>query len=108
MDAERSLEGWEPAIGPDLSLAQVVDLAFDYRGNVTLLRQDGSGIEGYVFNRDAEQPEPFLQLFDLDGAGPVTVRYADIRTIRFTGRDTAAGSSYAAWRKRRDAEHQDA
>jgi len=27
---EATLEGWSPEIGPDLSLAEVVDKAFDY------------------------------------------------------------------------------
>ena len=42
-------------------------------------------------------------MFDLDGAGPLTIPYAEIRTIRFTGRDTAAGNSYAAWLRAKEA-----
>jgi hypothetical protein len=96
-----SLEGWAPAIGSDTPLARVVDLAFDYRGNVTVERRDGSRIEGYLFNRDARARDPFLQLLDLDGEGPITVRYAEVAQIVFSGRDTAAGKSYAAWVRRR-------
>jgi hypothetical protein len=93
-----------PEPSPNLALAQVVDLAFDYRGNVTVVGTDGTEIEGYLFNRDAEVDDPFVQLFDRDGAGPITIPYARIRTIRFTGRDTAAGQSYAAWVRRKEAE----
>ena len=96
-----SLEGWAPVIGSDTPLARVVDLAFDYRGNVTVDRRDGSRIEGYLFNRDAGGRDPFLQLFDLDGEGPITIRYAEVAQIVFSGRDTAAGKSYAAWVRRR-------
>jgi adenosylhomocysteine nucleosidase len=39
---EDSLEGWTPEIGPDLPLATVVDMAFDYRGNVSVVKLDGS------------------------------------------------------------------
>jgi hypothetical protein len=92
-----SLEGWAPELGPGLSLAEVVDRAFDYRGNITVVRADGSETEGYLFNRNADAPVPFVQLFDLSGGGPHTISYREIRTIRFTGRDTAAGNSYAAW-----------
>src|SRR5215467_5152095 len=92
-----TLEGWAPEIGPGLSLAEVVDKAFDYRGNVTVVRTDGVESEGYLFNRNADAPVPFVQLFDLAGGGPHTITYREIRTIRFTGRDTAAGNSYAAW-----------
>jgi hypothetical protein len=98
-----ALEGWVPEIGPGLSLADVVDKAFDYRGNVTVVRTDGSQIEGYLFNRNAEVPVPFAQLFDLNGGGPHTISYREIRTIRFTGRDTAAGNSYAAWLRAKEA-----
>jgi hypothetical protein len=101
---ERSLEGWAPEPGPDLTLNHLIDLAFDYRGNVTIVASDGSEIEGYLFNRDAEVADPFVQLFDREGAGPITVPYGRIRTIRFSGRDTAAGQSYAAWQRRKEAE----
>jgi hypothetical protein len=103
-DDEASLEGWTPEPGPALPLGRIVDLAFDYRGNTTVVKIDGSELEGYVFNRNAEAPEPFLQLFDGAGNGPIRIPYRDIRTIRFTGKDTAAGMSYAAWLRRREQE----
>jgi hypothetical protein len=92
-----SLEGWLPVVGPDLPLERVIDLAFDYRGNTTVVKTDGTEIEGYLFNRRADAPEPFIQMFDAGGGGPFAVPYAQIRTIKFTGKDTAAGNSYAAW-----------
>jgi hypothetical protein len=98
-----TLEGWVPEIGPGLSLADVVDKAFDYRGNVTVVQTDGSETEGYLFNRNADAPVPFVQMFDLSGGGPHTISYREIRTIRFTGRDTAAGNSYAAWLRAKEA-----
>jgi hypothetical protein len=101
-DGERGpLEGWEPVVGVDVSLEEVVDLAFDYRGDVTLVRRDGTETIGYLFNRNAEVNRPFVQMFDRAGDGPLTVPYADIRTIRFTGKDTAAGKSYEAWLRRK-------
>jgi hypothetical protein len=98
-----TLEGWIPEIGPGLSLQEVVDKAFDYRGNVTVVRTDGSETEGYLFNRNADAPVPFVQMFELSGEGPRTIAYRDIRTIRFSGRDTAAGNSYAAWLRAKEA-----
>jgi hypothetical protein len=98
-----SPEGWQPRVGQDASLAEVVERAFDYRGDVTIVRTDGSELVGYLFNRDRDVPEPFVQIFDHAGGGPHRIRYADIRTIRFTGKDTAAGNSYAAWLKRKAA-----
>src|SRR5262249_42895523 len=57
---------------------------------------------GYIFNRNAEAPEPFIQLFDEQGDGPLTIPYRDIATIRFTGKDTAAGNSWKAWVERKE------
>jgi hypothetical protein len=104
MDEEPSLEGWAPEPSSTLPLSRIVDLAFDYRGNTTVVKVDGSELEGYVFNRDAEVAEPFLQMFDGAGNGPVRIPYREIRTIRFTGKDTAAGTSYTAWVRRREQE----
>ena len=99
-----SLEGWVPDIGPYLTLAEVVEFAFDYRGNTTLVRTDGSEVVGYVFNRDTGGPEPFLEYFDESGDGPFTLRLADLATIKFTGKDTAAGNSWKAWLERKERE----
>ena len=86
---------------PILSLEEVVERAFDYRGDVTVVRRDGTEVAGYLFNRDAEIRERFVQMFDRAGDGPLTIPYSDIRTIRFTGKDTAAGKSYEAWLRRK-------
>ena len=101
MTIEPSFEGWVP--GPDVSLSEAIDRAFDYRGNVSLDLADGREITGYLFNRNTDAREPFVQLFDLAGDGPLTLRYTEIRAIRFTGKDTAAGNSYAAWLERKAA-----
>ena len=101
MSDEQSLEGWIP--GPDVPLADVIERAFDYRGNVTVVRGDGRELAGYLFNRDARAAEPFVQMLDTAGEGPITIPYAAIRAIRFTGKDPAAGNSYAAWLDRKAA-----
>jgi hypothetical protein len=95
------LEGWNPVVGVDASVDEVIERAFDYRGDVTVVRRDGSEVVGYLFNRNADVPERFVQIFDRAGDGPFTIPYADIRTIRFTGKDTAAGRSYDAWLRRK-------
>jgi hypothetical protein len=103
MEQDRSLEGWDPGVvdGPDLAF--VVERAFDYRGDVTIVRRDGRELVGYLFNRDADARDPFVQMFARDGGEAVAIRYGEIATIRFTGRDTAAGNSYAAWLRSREA-----
>ena len=103
-DTEKSFAGWTAEPSDELPLARIIDLAFDYRGNTTVVKADGTEIDGYVFNRNAEASVPFIQMFGADGAGPFKILYTDIRTIKFTGKDTAAGNSYAAWLKRREKE----
>lgn len=88
----------------NLALADLVEKAFDYRGDVTVIVRDGPARVGYVFNRDRDAAVPFIQLFPAEGGAAETIPYGDIASIAFTGRDTAAGNSYAAWRKRKDAE----
>jgi hypothetical protein len=96
-DQEKSLEGWTAEITDAATLAAVVEQAFDYRGDVTLDLDDGRQVEGYLFNRNRDVAEPFVQVFEPGQASPSTIPYARIRALRFTGKDTAAGNSYAAW-----------
>ena len=99
-----TLEGWVPEIGEFLTVAEVIDFAFDYRGNTTIVKHDGTEIVGYLFNRNRLVPEPFVQFFDEKGDGPFTVPYAEIANIKFTGKDTAAGNSWKAWVERKERE----
>lgn len=100
MAEPRSLEGWAPVVGVDVTLEDLVDLAFDYRGDVTVECRNGAQIVGYVYNRNRHAPRPSLQLFEPDG-GSRTIAYDEIAAIRFTGRDMAAGKSYEAWLRRK-------
>jgi hypothetical protein len=101
VNAPDTLEGWAPEPQDAAELAAIIDMAFDYRGDVTVVLADGSERIGYLSNRDRESAHPFVQILEPGRDAQVTLRYADIRTIRFTGRDTAAGKSYAAWLERR-------
>jgi len=78
-------------------LADAVEQAFDYRGDVTLELTSGVKIEGYVFNQYPSGPRPFLQLFAKQESGTIEIPYADITAIAFTGKDTASGKSWEAW-----------
>jgi hypothetical protein len=99
-----SLEGWTAEVTDPATLAEIVEKAFDYRGDVTVVTRDGCHRVGYLFNRNRDVPHPFLQMLPTVGGPPESVLYTDIVSIAFTGRDTASGKSYAAWRKRKEAE----
>lgn len=97
-----TFQGWVPNPGEFLTLAQVIDLAFDYRGNTTVVKVDGTEVEGYIFNRNKDVPEPFIQMFDPAGDGPFKILYSEIQNIKFTGKDMAAGNSWLAWLERKE------
>ena len=46
------------------TIACLVERAFHFRGDVTVWRDDGGSVTGYLFNRDARASEPFVQLFE--------------------------------------------
>ena len=99
-----SLQAWDAIPSETLPLDEVINLAFEYRGDVTVTRSDGSRIAGYVFNRDGEASEPFVQVMPSSGEAPVTIPYSDVRRVQFTGKDTAAGNSYEAWKRRKESQ----
>lgn len=91
------LEGRVFRPGTPQELADAVEQAFDYRGDVTIELASGTVLEGYLFNRTATGSPPVLQLF-LKGSTEVrVVPYAEIATIAFSGKDTASGKSWEAW-----------
>lgn len=88
---------WEPSSEDELR--EGIEKAFDYRGDVTILRKDGSEVEGYIFDRraGATLADSFVRLFPKGDANKLAIPYSDIVSLRFTGRDTAAGKSWEAW-----------
>ena len=104
MGSETSLEGWIPEPGEHMTVGEIVESAFEYRGDVTVDRLDGTANLGYLFNRNATGTGPFAEMFEAQTGVRIVIPYADIKNIRFTGKDTAAGKSYEAWLRRRDAQ----
>ena len=101
--AAGSLEGrlFRPASRAEL--AEAVELAFDYRGDVTL-ELSGETVVGYLFNRDAADPHPWIEVFPADNSTPRRIAYQDILSIAFTGEDTANGKSWEAWVSKKESE----
>jgi hypothetical protein len=95
-----NLEGWVPPLATEDEVRVALDKAFDYRGDVTLTRKDGTRVEGYVFDRRTES-RPYAQcivrLLPKAGGDRICVSYADIARLEFTGRDTAEGRSWTTW-----------
>ncbi|HEY6767959.1 MAG TPA: hypothetical protein VI386_24655 [Candidatus Sulfotelmatobacter sp.] len=96
------LQGWIPSIATDEEIRVALEKAFDYRGDVTITRKDGSTIEGYLFDRRsaATLKDSVVRLYPKNSNEKLAISYADIAALAFTGRDTAAGRSWEAWMKR--------
>jgi hypothetical protein len=100
--AHEQLEGWIPSLASDEEIRVALEKAFDYRGDVTIARKDGSKIEGYLFDRRsaATLKDSMVRLYPKNSSEKVSISYADIAALAFTGRDTAAGKSWEAWMKK--------
>ena len=96
------LEGWIPALASAEELRVALEKAFDYRGDVTITRKDGSKIEGYVFDRRSGSSlnDSVVRLYPKNSDQKIAISYAEIGALAFTGRDTAAGKSWEAWMKK--------
>ena len=98
-----NLEGWIPPTATEPEIRLALEKAFDYRGDVTLTLKDGRKIEGYVFDRKSAGPslaDCLVRVMIKDQPAKLNVAYSDIAALAFTGRDTAAGKSFAAWVKK--------
>ncbi|HEY6988853.1 MAG TPA: hypothetical protein VH369_10740 [Bryobacteraceae bacterium] len=93
------LQGLIPSIASEEDLRTALEKAFEYRGDVTITCKDGRVIEGYVYDRRlaATLSESRVRVLPADGSGRVSVPYAEIAALHFSGRDTAAGKSWEAW-----------
>ena len=101
-----NLQGWIPALATESEIFAALEKAFDYRGDVTITRKDGSKVEGYLFDRKkgASLTSSLVRVMPAPDANGVThkiaVAYSDIAALAFSGRDTAAGKSFEAWVKK--------
>jgi hypothetical protein len=97
---EKTLQGWIPSLATDDDIRAALEKAFDYRGDITLTLKDDTKIEGYLFDRRSNAPtlaDCTVSLFPKDRDDKVSVSYADIARLEFTGKDTAHGKSFETW-----------
>jgi len=96
------LQGWVPGLANEEELRGALEKAFDYRGDVTITRKDGTKLEGYIFDRVSGKnlESSFVRLLPKDSNQRVKISYAEIAALAFSGRDTAAGKSWEAWVKK--------
>jgi hypothetical protein len=93
------LQNWIPELATEQDVREALEKAFDYRGDVTITRKDGSRIEGYVYDRrqGSTLSASLVRILPADGSPRQSVPFSDIAGLNFSGRDTAAGKSWESW-----------
>ena len=96
------LEGWVPELASDAEVRDALEKAFDYRGDITVTRKDGSVVQGYLFDRRTGPTlaASVIRIIPMNEATKLNVAYSDVAALAFTGRDTAAGKTFDAWVKK--------
>ena len=105
-----NLEGWIPALASETEVRDALEKAFDYRGDVTVTRKDGSVVEGYLYDRRTGatlatsavriMPTPPKGAAAGTAVSRISIPYAEVAALKFSGRDTAAGKTFEAWVKK--------
>ena|ERR1043166_5838100 len=88
-------------------LSSLIDKAFDYRGDVTLDLNDGTQVVGFMSNRYPKGTHsdgtPRVEMMVAGCDDKLVVPYSNIKDVRFTGEDTAAGKSWEEWQAKQAA-----
>ncbi|HRP62069.1 MAG TPA: hypothetical protein PK400_02115 [Phycisphaerales bacterium] len=96
------LQGTTVHADDQAALRKAIELAVDYRGDVTLKRcSTGETIECFLFDlKGGAEPTVRAMLPDESRGNRIAIPLSDIASICFSGRDTAAGKSFETWMKK--------
>lgn len=92
-----SLQGWSNAFDTPEAKWQAIEIAFDYRGDITLSLAGGEELIGFLFNRDLECDAPFVEVFPKGDEQARRIAVSDIVGLELSGADPAAGRTWDAW-----------
>jgi hypothetical protein len=100
-----NLQGWIPELASEGEIREALEKAFDYRGDVTITRKDGSIVEGYLYDRfnaatlDASRVRIIPTPKEGVPVERVNIPYSEVARLEFTGADRAAGKRFETWVK---------
>jgi transcriptional antiterminator Rof (Rho-off) len=97
-----TLEGFVPKIETKEDLEKVLEIAFEYRGDVTITLKSGDKLVAYIFNRVTNVPEPYIECYPRNEEERRAIPFKEIVGVAFTGIDTAAGRSWDSWLKKNE------
>jgi len=100
--AHEELQGQVWNAESEEDLRKGLEKAFDYRGDVTITRKDGTVIDGYLFDRRSSVTlhDSYIRVICPGSTERIKIRYSEVVGLAFTGRDTASGKSWDAWVKK--------
>ena len=101
MSAE-DLQGKSWPLASEEEVRLGLEKAFDYRGDVTITRRDGTQLSGYMFDRKSAKTlaDSLVRIIPTGTTQRISLPYTEIAGLVFSGRDTAAGKSWEAWVKK--------
>src|SRR5450432_3226231 len=78
--AHERLEGWIPELASEEELRSALEKAFDYRGDVTITRKDGSKLDGYIFDRVGGKTleSSYVRVLPKDSNNRLKIAYSEI------------------------------
>ncbi|MEM9445271.1 MAG: hypothetical protein AAGA18_07935 [Verrucomicrobiota bacterium] len=88
-------------------LVDIVRLAFDYRGDVTLALNDGSEKIGFLYNYSPEADQVMIFITEGRQSVPETIKLSNIDKIDFSGDDKAFGKSWDNWMAKSKSQRQE-
>jgi hypothetical protein len=100
LESDTSLQHYSADRSDMLALCKAIELAVDYRGDVTIERtNDPAPIECFLFDfQTNDDPSKAKVRFIVKGEDARTsIALEDVQRIVFTGKDTAAGKSFDTW-----------
>ena len=101
-----SLQGLIATRDDERALLAALEQAFDYRGDVTLTLASNERVTGYIFDRrtGADLSSSSLRLMPAPphprAGEKLSVPYADIARVEFSGKDAAHGKTFETWVKK--------
>lgn len=93
-----NLEGWIPELAGASETFDALEKAFDYRGDITITRRDGTRLDGYVFDRKPGKTleDSFVRLYPANSNQKLSISYSEVARLEF-GKDRAAGKHWEDW-----------
>jgi transcriptional antiterminator Rof (Rho-off) len=72
-------------------VAEQIEIAYDYRGHVTLTLNDGKVVEGFLFNREVTplKGEAYVEILRKDSDERLRFLAKDVKSVTLTGKDFA-------------------